>query len=1027
MMSLFFVWGNQKKLWRILSFTIVMLIGYPLTVSAITFPQPLQEEVSGTVTDSNGEPLVGVSVVAKGTTNGTITNLNGRYSLNIIISNDATLVFSFVGMKTQEILIADKRIIDVVMEVESIGIEEVVAIGYGSVKKGDLTGAVGSVKGKNLENIPAARLEQMLQGRVAGVHVTQTSGEPGAASIIRIRGGNSIKGDNDPLYVVDGYIMGTGYNLNNLNTNDVQSVNILKDATSIAIYGTRGANGVVLITTKSGSGALPGKPKVSFNAYSGVQMITKTVELMDGPQLAAWVNEYDVNTSSSLTFPTSESYSNTDWIDEITGNAPIYNADISVSGQSSDRKIDYYVSANYFNQEGLIKNSGFERYTFNTKLNIDLSDKIRMGLTLNSSRSLRENNKVNYKNVYLNVLTTRAIYDENGEYTGLNPVNGSYQRNPVADFELREDHTIRTNIFGSVFLEIEPIKNLVLRSTFGPEINFSKDNIYNPGLLPENRLINAGGDGSVAMDSRLNLLNENTIAYNIDLGKGHRIDLLGGFTWQTQKSENLMSAGYGFSNDALKYNNLSVGSDPTRNVVQSNWDSFQLVSWLGRANYSFQDKYLLTLVGRVDGSSKFAKTENIYAFFPSAGIAWRLDQEEFIKKLDVFDNLKLRASYGNSGSQGINSYRTLSTLSGTNAYFNDMPQTAVIFGRPANEELRWETTQQLDIGLEFGFFNRRLSFEMDYYNKKTSDLLLDVQIPQQTGFVDKLENRGSIRNKGLELMINSVNISSSDFRWATTFILSGNRNKVLDLGGVDFIDIADPISGGTSGRLIVGQPAPVFVGVNYLGTWKSQEEIEASNQSGQILGGPHFEDPNGDGTITEEDFHVIGSPQPDFFGSIQNTLTWKNFELDFFIQGTYGNEVFNTFSQAGWFGRSEQNKYKELLNRWTPDNQGSDIPVAGSILTLATAKSNTAMVEDGSHLRLKNVRFTYNVPIEKLGLNSIQNLSVYFSGSNLLLLSDFRLGDPEVSADGTDNIVSGFSSGEYPYGKTIMFGVKATF
>ncbi|MBE0654493.1 MAG: TonB-dependent receptor, partial [Bacteroidales bacterium] len=955
----------------------------------------------------------------KGTTTGTITDNQGNFIISDVPLN-SVVVFSFVGMKTREIVFSGQSEINVILEQETIGIEELVVIGYGYVKKDDLTGAVSSVKGENLKNIPAARLEQMLQGRIAGVQVTQTSGEPGAASIIRIRGGNSIQGDNDPLYVVDGFIMGTGYNLNNLNPNDIKSVNALKDATSIAIYGTRGANGVVLITTKSGSQALPGKPIVSFNTYSGVQLISKTVELMDGPELAAWVNEYDESTSSSLTFPTPDSYANTDWIDEITRNAPVYNADISISGQSSDQKTDYYVSANYFNQEGLIKNSGFERYTFNTKINIDLSDKIRMGLNLNSSRSFKENNKVNYSNVYLQVLTTRAIYDENGEYTALNPVNGSNQRNPVADIELREDHTIRTNLFGSVFLEVEPIKNLVLRSTFGPEINSYKDNIYNPGSLPQNRIINAGGDGSVSVSSRLNLLNENTVTYSVDLGKGHQINLLGGFTWQTEQSESVYAAAYGFSNDALNYNNLSVGSDPTRNVVGSGWDNFQLVSWLARANYSFKDKYLLTLVGRVDGSSKFAKTENRYAFFPSAAIAWRLDQEEFIKNLNVFDQLKLRASYGNSGSQGIGSYRTLSTLSGTTAYFNDMPQTAVIFGRPANEDLKWETTQQLDIGLEFGFFEKRLMFEIDYYNKVTSDLLLDVQIPQQTGFVDKLQNLGSVRNQGIELMVNSVNISNRDFRWTTTLIMSGNRNEVLDLGGVDYIDIATPISGGTSGRLIVGQPAPVFVGVEYYGTWKSQEEIDASNQTGQIIGGPHLEDTNGDGTITEDDFHVIGSPQPDFFGSIQNTFSWKNFELDFFIQGTYGNDVFNTFSQSAYFGRSETNKYKEVLDRWTPDNQDSDIPVAGSTLTLASAKSNTQMVEDGSHLRLKNIRFTYNVPVKKLGLNFLQDLNVYLSGSNLFLISKFRLGDPEVNEYGTNNIITGFSGGEYPYGKTIM-------
>ncbi|WP_175550001.1 TonB-dependent receptor [Mariniphaga anaerophila] len=985
--------------------------------------ETLQQTVSGRVADEENLPLPGVSIVIKGTSHGVVTDINGNYLIANVPAN-AVLVFSFIGMKTLEVAVTNQTTINVKMEEVTIGIDEVIAIGYGSIKKGELTGAVSSVKGDMLENIPAARVEQMLQGRVAGIQVTQVDGSPGAASLIRVRGGNSIQGDNDPLYVVDGYIMGIGYNLNNINTSDIQSIEVLKDATAIAVYGTRGSNGVVLITTKTGKDIF--KPLVTFNAYHGTQQMINYIELLDGQQHAEWANEAYEFVGNPPSFTDIENVPNTNWIKAITRDAPVSNVDLSIAGQSPNSKSDYYVSANYFNQEGIIKNSGFNRYSFNSKLNIELSEKVNVGFKLNASRSFIENNKVNFSNVLIQGLTSKAIYDEDGNYTALNPVSGSVQRNPVADVELKVDHSIRTNLFGNFFIEYELFHGLTLRSTIGPELNFYKTNVYNPSTLPDNSYTNAGGDGSVSQSNRFDILNENTVTYVKEMGN-HRLNMLGGFTWQKQQTESLASSAYGFSNDATTYNNLSLGSDPLRNVVGSGWNDHKLVSWLARANYTYKNKYMFTLVGRVDGSSKFATTKNKYAFFPSAGVAWRLDHEPFIQNLNVFDLIKLRASYGSSGSQAIGSYRTLSVLNGTNVDFNDLPVTAVVSGRPANEDLKWETTDQLDLGIDLAILNNRLSFEVDYYQKVTKDLLLNVEIPYQTGYTSKLQNLGKISNKGLELTFNSTNISRKNFKWLSTLIISGNRSKVLDLAGSEFIDLESPISGGVSSRLIVGQPAPVFVGVEYLGTWNSQEEIDASKQTGQFVGGPHFKDVNEDGFIDLQDFGIIGNPQPDFIGSLNNTFIWKNFELDIYLQGTYGNDVFNTFTQQAYFGRPEGNKYAELADRWTQDNPTSDIPRAGTILTLATARSNTVNIEDGSHLRLKNLRFTYNLPVKKLGLDKFQSLSVYFSGSNLFLLSNFRLGDPEVNRYGTDNVVYGYASGEYPHARTLTFGVKASF
>ena len=516
----------------------------------------------------------------------------------------------------------------------------------------------------------------------------------------------------------------------------------------------------------------------------------------------------------------------------------------------------------------------------------------------------------------------------------------------------------------------------------------------------------------------------------VGVGKNDNLTLLAGFTVQQTQFESSFSRSDGLSNDVTGYNNLAFGADPTRNQLGSSFNSFQLVSYLGRINYSLDDRFLFTLVGRVDGSSRFAPG-NKYSFFPSGAFAWRLIEEDFIKSMDLFSNLKLRASYGLSGSQAIDSYRTLAVLNTANTTFGNTIRSGVILGRPENPDLQWETTRQLDIGLEMGFFNNRLAIEVDYYQKTTKDLLLNAQLPRQTGFVSKLQNLGEVENKGLELLINSTNITNKDFTWSTIITVSGNRNKVVDLGGVDFINLVTPAQqGGTGARLIVGEPVPVFTGVNYLGTWKSQEEIDAVGLGGNHdVGGPRFEDTNGDGEVNEDDFIVLGNPQPDFYFGIGNTITYKNFELDFFFQGTQGNDVFNSLSQTALFGRPETTKYKETLDRWSPDNPDSDIPRAGAVASLSEIFNNSLMIEDGSHIRLKSLRLGYTIQGSAIGLNGVKGINIYLSGSNLFVISDFRLKDPETSQFGrnSDNLSFGFSRGQYPSSRIISLGARVDF
>ena len=990
-----------------------------------------EQALTGQITDENSEPLPGVNILVQNTSVGTVTDVEGNYRINAP-DEATTLVVSSVGYLTQQIAIEGRSVIDIQMEPDVQSLSEVVVVGYGTQKKSDLTGSVSQVEGEALENVPVSRVDQVLQGRSTGVQVTQVSGEPGSATSIRIRGGNSIQGNNQPLWVIDGVIVGQDFDLNNINTNDIKSIDILKDAASVAIYGTRGANGVILVTTKSGAGITGGKPQVTLNAYRGTQKILEGVEFLNGPQHAAYANEDAAFRQAALPFPDLSVVPDVNWLDQITRVAPVTNIDASVAGASEDQKINYFVSGNYFNQQGIIRSSGIKKYIFRTNLDYQISDAVKAGFRINVSRLQQERNKINIGGAFLNGIPSRAIYDDEGQFTFENPVSASVQSNLEADVQRKVDQGATTNLLGNLYLEVAPIKGLVLRTTFSPEINEFKRNAFNPGTLPENLVINAGGDALISTRSSIGFINENTVSYTTDFSTDHSLNLLGGFTLQQYQQENNLSRAFEFSNDVTAFNNLAFGSNPNRNIVGSDYGAFQLVSWLGRANYSYQSKYLLTLVGRVDGSSRFAPG-NQYAFFPSIAVGWRLSDESFIQDMNVFDNLKLRASYGIAGSQAIESFRTLAVLDVANTTFSGQEQAGVTLGRPANPDLKWETTRQFDIGLEASFIEGRLSFEVDYYAKETRDLLLNVEIPRQTGFSSRLQNLGQIQNRGLELMVNSINVSTENLRWATTLTLSGNRNTVLDLGGDSLINVASPADqSGINGRLIVGETAPVFVGVNYLGTWKSQEEIDASGLVEQDIGGPHFEDTNGDGQVTEDDYIVLGSPQPDFIFGLQNSVSYRNWSLDFFLQGTYGNEVFNSLTQVAFFGRSENNKYAETINRWTPDNSTSDIPRAGAIAAVSEIKSNSMMVEDASHLRLKTLQLGYNLPLDQWNVSAIQRVNIYFSATNLFILSDYRLKDPETSLFGNSgdplqrNVALGFSEGQYPTARTVSLGVKVT-
>ena len=989
-----------------------------------------QRTITGRVTDvENGEPLIGATVLIVGTATGTVTDFNGDYSIDLS-EGASQLRFSYTGYQPQTFDIGVSNVIDIRMSIGQV-LDEIVVVGYGRQKKSDLTGSVATIKAEDIANVPVARIDQALQGRAAGVHVTQTSGAPGAGTSIRVRGGNSITGSNEPLWVIDGIVVGTNYNLNNLNANDIESVEILKDASSIAIYGSRGANGVILVTTKSGSGAGAGKPRVNIGVYTSTQLVPERPDYLTQEEQIDYTNEDARFRGVAEPFPDApSSYPDNDFFDLLLDPSPIYNADVSVAGSSENGNVTYYNSLNFFDQDGLIKNSGIEKYIFRSNIDFKFSEKLKAGFRINYSRIKTDNGVVGYGGL-LNILPTQPVYNDDGSYNGFNEVIGAPFANPVAIAELDIDETISNNLLSTVYLEYSPIPNLILRSTFNPEINGSKRNQLNSSQRPDFTIVNEQGSATVSSISSFGWNNENTIQYSADINEDHSLTLLSGASFQKFSTENFRAEAYGLTTDATGFNSLGLGTDPTRNVVASGYSGFQIVSFFGRANYTYKNKYLLTLVGRTDGSSVFAPG-NKYNFYPSVAAAWKVSEEPFMQGQNLFEDVKLRASYGKSGNQAIGPYNTLGILVEANTTLNGVQQPGLTLGRPANQDLKWETTSSFDIALEASLFGGRIFTEFNYYYKKTEDLLLDVVIPRQTGFTSQLQNIGALHNKGWELLVNSRNVRSTNFSWNSTLTLSSNKNEVLDLGGQEFIDIVvDEILGAGNLRIIVGETVPVFTGVRYLGTWKSQEEIDASGlvPGTQVVGGPKFENLNGDDIISNEDNVVLGSPFPDLIFGFENTFTCKNFDFNFYIQGTLGNEVYNLRSRGNYFTRGENPKFAAIADRWTLDNPTSDIPRAGSD-AVTTIPSNSGYVEDGSHLRLKTARLTYHLPVDKLGWNGVQNMSVYVSGTNLLLLSNFTLIDPETSRygrNGLGNIAQGFSNGEYPNAKVISFGLNATF
>ena len=971
--------------------------------------------VSGKVTDEGGEPLPGASVVVQGTSNGTITDIGGNFQLNA--ADDDILLVSFVGYQSLEVPVNSRSIINVKLNLDTEQLEEVVVIGYGTQKKSDLTGSVSSVSSEDLEAYPTFNTAQALKGRATGVEVKQNSGNPSARIEVRIRGANSMIGSNDPLYVVDGVPLLGGIDF--ISPSDIKSMDILKDASATAIYGARGANGVVIITTKSGSKSQKGT--ISIDSYYGVQNEVNRYEVLNASEYATVVNEWMRNEGQPDFFDLSQIQDpGTDWQDEIFRQAPVQNHTISFSG--GNEKTNYFLSGNFYGQDGIIRNTSARRGTLKFGLDHDINKVVSISENIVVSRRDTYNTPVDNgafgKTTLSGALSappTLPVYDEDGVPTRIETAYffGSVDMvNPVVFMKPRKSRDITDKILTNTTLSFQLLEDLKFKSMVGVEYSHGISEDFNPLIFP-----NDLGSASEGYSYRQSFVNENTLNYSKDLGPDHAIDLIAGFTYQSFQGREGSISVSGLASNITE--NYSLAGASIVNTPTNSFSEWTLISWLGRANYALKDRYLFTASVRADGSSRFG-ANNKWAVFPSAAFGWKVSEEPFMQNVSQISMLKLRASYGISGNTALSPYQSLASLSSTKyVEVDDQESVGWAPDELGNTDLKWETTSQIDIGMDLGILNGAILMTLDYYKKTTSDLLASVPLPPSLGYSSTLQNLGKIQNQGLELSINAE-VLSNDFGWNIIANVSGNRNKVLELSRESDIysgNIDIPFYSSTN-IIRVGEPFGMFYG--YL-----EDGLDAN-------GFIQYEDTDGSSGITAEDRVIIGNPYPDFIFSVTNDFSYKNFDLSIFLDASQGNDLF--WATAGTHLNSFQrghNQFKDLVgNYWTEENPdpNAKYPVISSNSTFTVSDR---FIEDGSYVRLKALTLGYNLPTENISWCS--RARIYLTGSNLVTFTNYPGLDPESNTVGTDEQDAasrsriGIDQGAYPSARSFLVGLNLSF
>ncbi|MBL0740790.1 TonB-dependent receptor [Chryseolinea sp. Jin1] len=958
-----------------------------------------QDVVTGKVTLVTGEALPGVSVMLKGTSVGSMTDADGNYRIN---AKEGTLIYSFIGYKTQETLIEGRTSIDISMEEDITTLEQIVVVGYGTQEKKDITGAVGVVDQKAMASRPNTQFGNLIQGKTAGVQVISPSGKPSAGFSIRVRGTSSISGSSEPLYVVDGV---PSSDTRTLNPADIESISILKDASSAAIYGAQGANGVVLITTKKGKS---GTPRVDFNAYTGFATAWRKLKVLNSEQYRDLMTELGQSTDWS------QYTANTDWQNEIFQNGRSQNYQLAISGKSD--KTSYYISGGWMQQTGAVRSSEMDRYNFKISLEQKMNNWLAVGTNLNFVKyhdvDVSDNLNVNSGGVILGMLSTPpniGIFRPNGTYTA-NPFQD--WENPVAGTDGSDRNYKNQRVLGNVYSEINFLPELKLRSNLGIDYQLGvNDYFLNPFSTSYGR-----AKKGIARNST-NLTNyyiwDNTLQYNKSFNE-HNLSVLVGSVIQKTRWEN----------NSIEKNGFSSAGIPTTNagstIVSASNDKSEKsnASFISRVTYDYNGRYLLTANFRADGSSSFGPN-NRWGYFPSVSVGWRISEEEFFAGVGAVSDLKLRAGWGLVGND-IGGYAYIGKVStGANYPIGGAILPGTYPNTIQNNDLKWESTEQTNIGIDFSVLNSRIQFSADAYLKNTSDLLLYVPIPKSTGFDTGLQNVGKLQNKGLEFQVTSRNLVNA-LTWETDFNISFNRNKVVSIVGQQVI------GGGVAGRgdvsySVEGKPLGMFYGY-------------VSGGVDPATGNAYYIDKNGESTFdpATDDRTFIGNPNPDFIYGMTNTFGYKNFSLSIFLQGSQGNDVFNATRIETEGMTDAKNQSAVVANRWRAAGDITDIP-RSSWGNTNNSRLSSRFVEDGSYMRVKAVTLSYNVPSAMITKLHMSNLKVYVTGENLFTITGYKGYDPEVSAFGGDsdngvkNTSLGVDYGTYPQTRNLIFGLNVSF
>jgi TonB-dependent starch-binding outer membrane protein SusC len=992
--------------------------------------------VTGTVVDAvTAEPLIGVTVVVKGTNVGTTTNLEGKFSLDA--QTGQTLMISYTGF--EDLLLEITAATDlglIALTEKNKQLNEVVVVGYGSQKRSDLTGALSSVSEKEIKALPSTGLDQALQGRAAGVFVTQNSGAPGGAVSIRIRGiGSTLAAE--PLYVIDGIPVvndnrGTSSNmseldgggqysnaLNTINPNDIESIEILKDASATAIYGARGANGVVLITTKRGT---KGTSDVSFETYYGTQALAKQIPVLSLREYAEYYSEVGYNTIEEFERPELLG-EGTNWQNEIFRPAPQQNYQVTING--GNERTRYAVSGSWNRKDGIIVGSNFTRASGKINLDHNLAKRSRMGVSLllakTNERITFNDNSAGVVHTALRMTPSAGVRNTDGSFAGPSEEITLAFDNPVARALETNDENDKVRILGNAYFEYDLLPSLKYRTEFGTDLVFSDHHTFYPGFKRGNFSGKSGVRRS--FNNSLFWIHKQLLTFDKQFGKNHRVNILAGFEPQAGSYEWIFASRENLPNNTQQQISLGDAGQQQNGGGAGHW---ALLSYFSRANYNFSDKYQITGTVRVDGSSRFGPN-NRYGVFPSAAVAWRISSEPFMRGFKRLDNLKLRFGVGVVGNQEIGLYSYSANLRAVNVAFGDQLLTGFVPDNIANPDVKWESSFQTNLGLDFDILKNRISMIAEVYTKRADGMLLPALIPSTAGSINPpFVNVGQIDNNGIELTLNTVNFNRA-FGWRTSVNFTKNTNKVIDLGSNG--NLVGVIQRIPVTRTEEGKPISFFYGYKVDGIFQTVAEIAESPKQGNDVrpGDIKFKDLNGDGIINDADQTMIGSPLPDFALNLNNSFDYKGFDLSIFVQGVYGNEVLNILRRDIEGMAGLENQSRAVINRFRPLEPSTTLPRTTSTDPNNNRRISDRWIEDGSFARLKNITFGYNFNKARLKSINGKSLRVYASAQNIFTWTNYSGYDPEIGSFNQNPLINGVENGRYPIAKSFTFGVNVMF